>query len=88
MADLQTAVAFIDEAIEALSIEMWRGQDTDRMDRVDPIEATIAVHLERVDSALGPRGESMFAALAEDVKQAMAALHGAKAALCAPGEAG
>lgn len=81
MADLQTAVAFIDEAIEALSIEMWRGQTAERMDRVDPIEATIAVDLERIDSAVGPRGQSIFATLAENVRQAMVALHGAKNAL-------
>lgn len=77
----QDALAFINEAIDALSIEMYRGRDTHNMERVDPIEATIAVHLERVDSAIGPKGASMFADLAADVKQAMAALHGAKQAL-------
>lgn len=82
--DIQTAKAFIDEAIDALSIEMYRGIDPERMERVDPIEATIAVELERIDSALGPRGQSMFASLADNVKQAMAALHGAKAALEQP----
>lgn len=81
MSDIRTALAFIDEAIEALSIEMYRGFDPERMERVDPIEATIAVELERVDSALGPRGQSMFHPIAESIKQAMAALHGAKAAL-------
>lgn len=81
MPDLATARAFIDEAIHALSIEMYRGVDTDRMERVDPIEATIAVELERIDSALGPKGQSMFAPMADNVKQAMAALHGAKDAL-------
>lgn len=81
MADIQTALAFINEAIEALSIEMYSGRDTRDMTRVDPIEATIAVSLERVDSAIGPRGESMFAAIANDIKQAMIALHGAKQAL-------
>lgn len=81
MVDIATARAFIDEAIEALSVEMYRGRDTDRMERVDAIEATIAVELERVDSAIGPKGTSMFAALADNIKQTMAALHGAKAAL-------
>jgi len=82
--DIPTALAFIDEAIDALSIEMYRGPSVDRMESVDPIEATIAVELERIDSALGPRGQSMFAALADNVKQAMAALHGAKNALGEP----
>ena len=81
MGDVATARAFIEEAIDALAIEMYRGTDIDNMRPVDPIEATIAVELERIDSALGPRGQSMFAALAENVKQAMAALHGAKQAL-------
>ena len=81
MADLQSARAFIDEAIEALSIEMYRGTSLDNMQPVDPIEATIAIELERVDSAIGPAGHSMFAGLADNVKQAMAALHGAKEAL-------
>ncbi len=81
MGDVATARAFIEEAIDALAIEMYRGTRLDAMQPVDPIEATIAVELERIDSALGPRGQSMFANLAENVKQAMAALHGAKQAL-------
>jgi hypothetical protein len=81
MTDIASARIFIDEAIEALSIEMYSGTDPRNMERVDDIEATIAVYLERVDSALGPRGQSMFAPMAENVKQAMAALHGAKQAL-------
>lgn len=81
MTDIRTARAFIDEAIDALAIEAYRGFDPDRMERVDAIEATIAVELERVDCAIGPKGTSMFAPLADNIKQAMAALHGAKAAL-------
>lgn len=79
--DVPTARAFIEEAIDALAIEMYRGVETDEMERVAPIGATIAVELERVDRALGPAGQSMFATLADNIRQAMAALHGAKAAL-------
>lgn len=79
--DAKNAMAFIDEAIAALAIEMYRGSDLESMVAVSPIEATIAVDLERIDSALGPRGNSMFAPMAEQIKQAMAALHGAKQAL-------
>lgn len=86
MDNIANALAFINEGIDALSIEMYRGRDTDHMARVDAIEATIAVDLERVDCAIGRQGESMFAAVAENIKQAMAALHGAKAALTAGGE--
>lgn len=81
MSDLATAKAFIDEAINALAIEMYRGRDLGDMQKVDPIEATIAEELDRIDRALGPRGQSMFAPLADNVRQAMAALHGAKNAL-------
>jgi hypothetical protein len=83
MTDIQTARAFVNEAIEALSIEMYRtqGNGPDDCKRVAAIEATIAVDLERVDAAIGPAGQSIFAALADNIRQAMAALHGAKAAL-------
>jgi len=75
------ALAFIDEAIDALTIQAWRGQDVDNMVRVPPLEATIAIELDRVDCAIGPKGKSMFAPLADNVKQAMAALHGARNAI-------
>jgi hypothetical protein len=82
VADIQTARAFINEGIEALSIEMYRGDGSSGdWQPVDPIQATLAVELERIDSALGPSGTSMFAPIAESIKQAMAALHGAKQAL-------
>lgn len=81
MTDIASARIFVDEAIQALSVEMYKGRDFDDMERVDPIEATIAIELERVDTAIGPKGHSMFATLADNIKQAMAALHGAKEAL-------
>ena len=81
MMDVETAKVFIDEAIDALAIEAHRGPTPNQMKHVDPIGATIAIELERIDRALGPSGASMFAPLAENVKQAMSALHGAKQAL-------
>lgn len=79
--DISTAKAFIEEAIDALTTEMYRGTGADDMQPVDPIQATIAVNLDRVDRAIGPSGESMFFAIGEDIKRAVVALHGAKQAL-------
>ena len=75
------ARAFINEAIEAISLEMYRGIDAESMQRVDGPECTIVVELERVDSAIGPRGSSMFGALAENVRQCAVALYAAREAL-------
>jgi hypothetical protein len=75
------ALIFVQEAIDALSIEMWRGADPDNMERVYTPDSSISVELNRVDTAIGPRGESMFARLAENVDQAMIALFAARGAL-------
>lgn len=77
---IENARHAIDEAITALSVEMHRSPADGDLDwtPVDPIQATIAIHLERVDSAIGLSGTSMFWPLAESIKQAMAALHLAK----------
>ncbi len=81
MTDPRTALTYINEALDALSIEMWKGRDLDRMVRAPAIEATIAEDLDRIDSAIGVKGQSMFAALAENIRQAVIALHAAKAEL-------
>lgn len=80
MVEVETARAYIAEAIEALTLEAYRITDGGE-ERIDAIEATIAIELERVDCAIGRRGESMFAAIAESIRQAVIALHGAKMAL-------
>lgn len=83
---MSDALAYIEEAIDALSIHMERSPAEGDLSfaPVAPIEATIAIELERVDSALGLRGQSMFFPLAERIKQAMVAMHAARAALSAP----
>lgn len=80
--DAAQALAHINEAIRALSIEMY-SQPSGEADwvRAPSIQATIAVELERVDSAIGISGNSMFYRLAEKVKQAAIELHAARAAL-------
>ncbi len=69
---------FVQEAIDSISLEMWRGNDPQDMARVDTVEATIAIELERVDSAIGIRGTSMFSTLAEQIKQCAIALFAAR----------
>ena len=83
MSDIETARRAIDDAIDALSIEMWRGRDLDKMERVHSPEACIAIELDRVDRAIGPAGQSMFAALSQQVTHAMIALFEARNALTA-----
>lgn len=72
------ALAFVEEAIEAISLEMWRGCDPDHMERVEGPECTIVIELERIDSALGVKGTSMFAHMAEQVRQCAVALYAAR----------
>lgn len=79
--DINQARRAIDEAIEALSIEMWREAPFGQLERVYSPESSIAIELDRVDRAIGPAGKSMFGALALDINQAMIALYEAKAAL-------
>lgn len=81
MANIEDARRAVDEAIDALTLEMWRGQSPDRMERVTGPECTIVIELERIDGALGPRGKSMFGAMAEDVRRCVIALYEAKVAL-------
>lgn len=79
--DINQARRAIDEAIDALSIEMWREGFLGKLERVYNPESSIAIELDRVDRAIGPAGKSMFGALALDINQAMIALYEAKAAL-------
>ena len=82
--NVQAAQAFIAEAIDALSTEAYKvclSGDTETMESVSQLQATIALDLERIDRAIGSPGTSIFSNLAESIKQAMVALHGAKQAL-------
>lgn len=72
------ALRFVEEAIEALTLEVWRGPCPDQMEKVEGPEYTIAIELDRIDGALGPRGSSMFAAMAENVRQCVIALYAAR----------
>ncbi|WP_097091806.1 hypothetical protein [Novosphingobium sp. Chol11] len=78
---ISDALAHLDDALDALTLEAYRGAGTDSMERVAPIQATLAIELERIDMALGPRGQSMFAPIAEEIKRAVIAIVAAKESL-------
>lgn len=72
------ALAHIDSAIKALSLEAYR----DTGDGWTPVDHfTIAEGLKRVDTAIGPTGESMFARIADNIIDAYTELLAARAAI-------
>jgi len=75
------AVAHINGAISALAIEGWRIGPDGEETPIAPLEISLADELERVDSAIGPKGQSMFFAVAQLVREAMIELHAARRAL-------
>lgn len=77
----RAALQHVQEAIEALSVEVWRGTSPENMERVYGPDCTIAEELDRVDRAIGLRGASMFGKLALSVREAVVALYMAKQAL-------
>jgi len=83
------AIAHLDEALDALTLEGFSYDPaTGASERLPGIQCTLAVELERVDAALGPRGQSMFAPIAEEIKRAVIEIVAAKQALEADGGAG
>lgn len=64
-----TSKNHIEEAYKLLTGEVWRGPTPDNMAKVDGI-CVIVMELDRVDCAIGPKGESMFARLAETIQAA------------------
>jgi hypothetical protein len=84
---VQDALVHLDDALEALTLEAYTcpvrdaGTEDAEWKRSDPIQATLAIELERVDSAIGPRGQSMFYPIAESIKQAVVAIIAAQNSL-------
>jgi hypothetical protein len=78
-ARLNDARLHLDEAMNLLTLEAYRGTDLDNMERVE--DFTIAEELERVDRAIGPKGTSMFAGLADAVRSAYVEIKAAREAL-------
>jgi hypothetical protein len=77
--EIHDAIVHLDAAVAALTLEAYKGRDFDRMERVEHF--TIAEELKRVDSALGPKGESMFGAMAELILEAYVEILAAREAL-------
>lgn len=69
----------LDEAMRLLTLEAWRGYDLDDMEPVE--DFTIAEELERIDRALGPKGQSVFASFADTVRSAYVEIKAARQAL-------
>lgn len=76
---VQDAKAHLDEALKLLTLEAWQGRDPEHMERME--DFTIAEELERIDRALGPKGKSIFARLADDVRSAYVEIKAARQAL-------
>lgn len=67
----------IEEAYKLLTGEIYRGTGANDMKPVEGI-CVIVMELERVDCAIGPRGHSMFAGLAEKIQAAYVEITAAK----------
>lgn len=79
MATDRDLMVHIDGAIKQLTLEAWRSNGG-RAWR--PFEGfTLAEELDRVDSAIGPKGTSMFAKIADDIRAAYTELMAARAIL-------
>lgn len=76
---LQDARIHLDAAIRALCLECWSGPSPDQLTPQD--DFTIAEELERIDRALGPKGQSMFFAMADNIREAYTEIKAARAAL-------
>lgn len=79
------AKAHLDEAMKHLTLECYRapadGPDDERLDWKPVDDFTIAEELERIDRALGPKGQSMFARFADNVRAAYVEIKAARQAL-------
>ena len=70
----------LDEAIQRLTLECWRGPTPEQCtERVE--DFTLAEELERIDRAIGGKGRSMFALIADDIRSAYVEVKAARAAL-------
>jgi hypothetical protein len=85
MSSINDALAHLDDALDALTVEAYTATfeqvDNDDWQRCSPVQATLALELERIDQALGPAGKSMFAPIAEEIKRAVIAIVAAQNAL-------
>ncbi|CDZ32186.1 Hypothetical protein NGAL_HAMBI1145_09570 [Neorhizobium galegae bv. officinalis] len=78
----EDAIQHLDAALKSLCLEAFRGDDIADMRPVEHF--TIAEDLKRIDSAIGPKGESIFARIADSIQEAYVEILAARAALASP----
>ena len=83
MANINDALIHLEDALDALTLEAYTATERQMLDddwqRSPPVRATLALELERIDSALG--GRTMFLPIAEEIKRAVIAIVAAQNAL-------
>lgn len=83
MANIEDARVHLADALSALTINV-QNSDTGEEGtwrEAPAIETTLAWELERIDRAIGPTGRTMFASIAERIKEAVIAVIAAQRAL-------
>lgn len=75
------AIAHLDAAAKTLCLEAYRGLSPSSM--MPAQHFTIAEDLRRIDCAIGPKGESVFAHIADKIEEAYVEILSARAALTA-----
>jgi len=84
MSGVADAKLHLDEAMNFLTLEAYRVPldelgDVGEQHRVS--DFTLAEELERIDRALGPKGKSMFAPIADHIRSAYVEIKAAREAL-------
>lgn len=74
------ANAHIREAYRLLTVEAYRGPSPHDMERIDGFCGVVA-DLKRIDAAIGPAGESIFARMADTIDAAYVEIKAAQKAL-------
>jgi hypothetical protein len=77
--NVQDARIHLNEAIEHLTLEAYRGRDPENMER--DYNFTLAEELERIDRALGPKGSSLLYPMADSIRAAFVEIKAAREAL-------
>lgn len=75
----EQAHAHIESAIQSLSLEAYAGPSIAEATRIENF--TISADLKRIDAAIGPKGESIFAHIADRIDEAYIELLAARKAL-------
>ena len=76
----QDAKAHLDEALKLLTGECYRLDMDGTETKMDGM-CTIVIDLLRIDHAIGPKGESIFAAIADKIQAAYVEITAARKAL-------